>query len=104
MGFSPKQLQEMVQQAQSQAELLKKQLEEMVLEGSSGGGAVSVRMNGHKQLLRVKLDPETVKAGDVEMLEDLVAAAVNDAARKADEAMKSRLGGMIGGLNLPGIV
>jgi len=60
-------------------------------------------MNGQKQILRVTIDPETVKAGDLEMLQDLITAAVNDAGRKVDEAMQSKLGGMLGGMGLGGM-
>ena len=94
-GFN---LQEMMQQAKQQAEILQKKMEQTVIETSSGGGTVTVKMNGRKQVLLIKIDPEAVKAGDVEMLQDLVMAAVNEASRKVDEAMKSNLGGMLGGL------
>jgi hypothetical protein len=94
-GFN---LQEMMQQAKQQAEVLQKKMEQTVVETSSGGGTVTVKMDGRKQVLSMKIDPEVVKAGDVEMLQDLVLAAVNEAGRKVDEAMKSSLGGMLGGL------
>ena len=94
-GFN---LQEMMQQAKQQAEILQKKMEQTVVETSSGGGTVTVKMDGRKQVLSIKIDPEAVKAGDVEMLQDLVIAAVNEAGRKVDEAMKSSLGGMLGGL------
>jgi DNA-binding YbaB/EbfC family protein len=94
-GFN---LQEMMQQARQQAEILQKKMEQTVVEASSGGGTVTIRMNGHKQVLSIRIDPEAVKAGDVEMLQDLVVAAVNEAGRKVDETMKSSLGGMLGGL------
>jgi nucleoid-associated protein EbfC len=94
-GFN---LQEMMQQARQQAELLQKKMEQTVVEASAGGGSVTVKMDGRKQILAVVIDPEAVKAGDVEMLQDLVMAAVNEAGRKVDAAMKSSLGGMLGGL------
>jgi len=94
-GFN---LQEMMQQAKQQAELLQKKMEQTVVEASSGGGTVTVKMDGRKQVLSMKIDAEAVKAGDVEMLQDLVIAAINEAGRKIDEAMKSSLGGMLGGL------
>ena len=94
-GFN---LQEMMQQAKQQAEVLQKKMEQTVVETSSGGGTVNVKMDGRKQVLSIRIDPEAVKAGDVEMLQDLVLAAVNEAGRKVDEAMKSSLGGMLGGL------
>ena len=94
-GFN---LQEMMQQAKQQAEILQKKMEQTIVESSSGGGTVTVKMDGRKQILSIRIDPEAVKAGDVEMLQDLVLAAVNEAGRKVDETMKSSLGGMLGGL------
>jgi DNA-binding YbaB/EbfC family protein len=94
-GFN---LQEMMQQAKQQAEILQKKMEQTVVEASAGGETVTVKMDGRKQILNVRIDPEAVKAGDLEMLQDLVMAAVNEAGRKVDESMKSSLGGMLGGL------
>jgi len=94
-GFN---LQEMMQQAKQQAELLQKKMEQTVVEASAGGGTVTVKMDGRKQILGITIDSEAVKAGDVEMLQDLVMAAVNEAGRQVDAAMKSSLGGMLGGL------
>lgn len=85
-------------QAKQQYEVLQKKMQETVVEATSGGGSVSVKMDGRKQVLGIKIDPEVVKSGDVEMLQDLVTAAVNGAARKVDEAMQSTMGGMLGGL------
>jgi len=99
-GFN---LQDLMSQAKRQYEVLQKKLEETVVEGSSGGGSVVVKMDGRKQVLSVKIDPETVKSGDLEMLEDLVMAALNSASRKVDEAMQSTVGGMLGGLGLQGL-
>ncbi len=99
-GFNPRQLQELMSQAKRQYDDLQKKMQDTVIEASAGGGSVTVKMNGQKQLLRITIDPETVKTGDVEMLQDLVIAAVNEAARKVDEAMQSSVGGMLGGLNL----
>ena len=78
-----------------------------MVEASSGGGAVTVKMNGKKQVLSLKIDPTAVtslggNAADVEMLEDLIVAALNEAGRRADETLQSGLSGMLGGLNLPG--
>ena len=86
--------------AKQQAEAMQKKMEETVVDASSGGGTVSVKMNGRKQVLTLKIDPEAVKGGDVEMLQDLVTAAVNEASRRVDEAMQSSLGGMLGNLGL----
>ena len=102
-GFNPKQLQEMLAQARQQAESLQEKMRETVVEGSAGGGSITVKMNGQKQVLRVTIDPEMVKAGDLEMLQDLITAAMNDAGRKVDEAMQSKLGGMLGGMGLGGM-
>jgi nucleoid-associated protein EbfC len=96
-GFN---LQELMSQAKQQYETLQKKMQETVVDASSGGGTVSVKMDGRKQLLSLKIDPEAVKSGDVEMLQDLVTAAVNEAARKVDQAMQSSLGGMLGGMGL----
>ena len=96
-GFN---LQQLMSQAKQQYETLQKKMQETVVEASSGGGTVNVKMDGRKQLLSLKIDPEAVKSGDVEMLQDLVTAAVNEAARKIDQAMQSTLGGMLGGMGL----
>jgi len=91
-------LQQLVSQAKQQYETLQKKMQETVVEASSGGGTVNVRMDGRKQLLSLKIDPEAVQSGDIEMLQDLVTAAVNEAARKVDQAMQTTVGGMLGGL------
>lgn len=98
-------MQEMMQQAQQMQAQMEKKLAETVVEASTGGGVVTVRMNGRKEVLRLKIDPSAVgSAGsDLELLEDLITAAFNDAGRRADEAMKSSVQGMMGGLNLPGL-
>jgi DNA-binding YbaB/EbfC family protein len=103
-GFNPKQLQELMSNAKRQAEALQKKMQETVVDASVGGGSVSLKMNGQKQVLQLTIDPEVVKSGDVEMLQDLVIAAYNEGARKVDEAMQSSLGGMLGGMNLPGFL
>jgi nucleoid-associated protein EbfC len=97
-GFN---LQELMSQAKKQYETLQKKMQEVVVEGSSGGGTVTVKMDGRKQVLSVKIDPEAVKSGDMEMLQDLITAAVNGAGKKVDETMQSAMGGMLGGI--PGI-
>lgn len=102
-GFNSRQLQEMLEQAQKQAQDLQHKMQQTVVEASSGGGTVTVKMNGQKQVLETRIDPEAVKSGDVEMLQDLVTAAVNEAGRKIDAAMQSTVGGMLGGLGLPGM-
>lgn len=96
-------LQNMLAQARQQAEKLQEKMQQITVDASSGGGAVAVKMNGQKQLLSVTIEPEIVKSGDIEMLQDLVVAAVNEASRKVDDALKSSLGGMFGGMGLPGM-
>ena len=96
-------LQNMLAQAKQQYEALQKKMQETVIEASAGGGAVTVRMDGSKRVLSIKIDPEAVKSGDVEMLQDLVTAAVNAAGQKVDEAMQSTVGGMLGNLGIPGM-
>ena len=99
-GFN---LQDLMSQAKRQYEVLQKKMEETVIEGSSGGGSVTVRMDGRKQVLSIKIDPEAAKAADLEMLQDLITAAINGAGRKVDEAMQSTMGGMLGGMGLSGL-
>ncbi|HWA93436.1 MAG TPA: YbaB/EbfC family nucleoid-associated protein [Terracidiphilus sp.] len=106
--FNPLKMAEMMSQANKMQEEMQQKLEQTIVEGSSGGGAVSATMNGKKQLLKMRIDPAAVASlsgqqADVEMLEDLIVSAVNDAGRKADEAIKSNVQGMLGGLNLPGL-
>ena len=79
--------------------VLQEQIAAIRVEGSAGGGMVSIKMDGHKNVLAVKIDPEV--AGDVEMLQDMVTAAFNEAAKKVDEEAQSKMGGMLGGLGLP---
>jgi DNA-binding YbaB/EbfC family protein len=96
-------LQEMLSQARQQAEKLQEKMQQIVVDASSGGGTVTVKMNGQKQLLSVNIEPEIIKSGDIEMLQDLVIAAVNQGSQKVDDALKSSLGGMFGGVGLPGL-
>jgi DNA-binding YbaB/EbfC family protein len=98
-------MKEMMGQARQMQEQMERKLSETVVEASSGGGVVTVRMNGKKEILRLKIEPTAIgSAGsDLELLEDLVIAAVNEAGRRADEAIKASVAGMMGGLNLPGI-
>ena len=94
---------EMMRQAQQLQERLQKEMATLRAEGSAGGGMVTVVVNGHKHVQKLVIDPEAMTKDNVEMLQDLVAAAVNDAMRKVDEALKSRVGGLMSGLNLPGL-
>ena len=92
-----------MKQAQKMQERLHKQMAEMRLEGAAGGGMVTVTMSGTKQILAVKISPEVFASGDAEMLEDLILAAVNVASQKADEAVQQQVGGLAGGLKIPGL-
>ncbi len=107
--INPLKISEMLSQASHMQEEVQRKLEMTVVEGSSGGGAVTARLNGKKQLLGIKIDPSDVlgligqNQPDVEMLEDLIVAAVNEAGRKAEETIQSSVQGMLGGLKLPGM-
>jgi DNA-binding YbaB/EbfC family protein len=99
-------MQEMLAQAQQMQEQMHRKLTQTVVEASAGGGVVSVKMNGEKQVVSLKIDPSAVaglgaNASDVEMLEDLIIAALNEAGRRVDDLAKSSLSGMLGGLDLP---
>ena len=96
-------IQKMMQQAQQMQERLQKQMGELKIEATAGGGMVTVVVNGHKHLERLTLDPEVVSKDDVEMLQDLIVAAVNDAHRRVDEALASQMQGLMGGMRLPGL-
>lgn len=96
-------IQQMMKQAQQMQERLQKQMNEMKIEATAGGGMVTVVINGAKQVLSIKIDPEAVSKEDVEMLQDLILAALNDAQRKADEAMQQQMSGMMGGMKIPGM-
>lgn len=90
----------MMKQAQQMQDRMQKQMAELKVEASAGGGMVSVVLNGAKQIQSLTIDPEVVTKDEVEMLQDLIIAAVNDAQRKVDEELKNSLGGMIPGLKL----
>lgn len=89
------QMQQMMKQAQQMQERLQKQMGEIRVEGGAGGGMITVVMNGAKQVQSIKIDPEVVSKDDVEMLQDLIVAAINDAQRKADDEMKQKTAGML---------
>ena len=97
-GFN---IQELMSQAKKQYEVLQKKMQETIVEGSAGGGTVTVRMDGRKQVLSVKIDPEAVKTGDVEMLEDLVLSGVKQAIQQGQELAKTEMGRLTAGLGLP---
>jgi DNA-binding YbaB/EbfC family protein len=96
-------IQNMMKQAQEMQERLQQEMTQISVEATAGGGMVTVTVNGHKHLQKIVLDPEVVSKEDIAMLQDLIVAAVNDAHRKVDEAMKQKMGGMLGGMGLPGL-
>src|SRR3990170_3991626 len=96
-------IQQMMRQAQQMQERLQKQMAEMTVEATAGGGMVTIVMNGAKQIQRLTIDPEVVLREDVEMLQDLIVAAINDAQRKVDEALAREVGGLMGGMKMPGL-
>ena len=96
-------IQAMMQQAKQLQDQLQKQMADLRIEATAGGGMVTVTMSGTKQLLALKIDPEVVSKDDVEMLQDLIVAAVNDAARKVDEQLGQSMSGLMGGLKIPGL-
>ena len=105
---NPLKISEMLSKANQMQEEVQRKLADTVVEASAGGGAVSATMNGKKELLKLRIDPAAVMSlsgnnADVEMLEDLIVAAVNEAGRKADEAIKSSVQGLLGGLQIPGL-
>jgi nucleoid-associated protein EbfC len=100
-GGDPRKLMKQLQQAQ---ERIQAEIAALVVEAAAGGGMVKVEMDGQKQVRSLKIDPEVVSKDDVEMLQDLVVAAVNEAARKVDEEVQQKIGGLTGGLKIPGLI
>jgi nucleoid-associated protein EbfC len=93
----------MLQQVQQMQEQMQRRMADLRVEGSAGGGMVKATMDGHKNLLGVVIEKDAVDPNDVEMLQDLVVAAVNEASRKVDEEMQSQIGSMTGGMKIPGL-
>jgi nucleoid-associated protein EbfC len=91
-GFN---MEAMMKQAQVMQQKMQKEMDELRIEASAGGGVVTVEMKGNHELVALKIDPDAVKEGDVEMLQDMIVAAVNEGNRKVGEAMKGKLGGML---------
>jgi nucleoid-associated protein EbfC len=91
-------IRQMMKQAQKMQEQLQKQMQELRVEATAGGGMVTVTVNGTKQLMSLRIDPEVVSKDDVEMLQDLILAAINDAHRKVDEHLQKSMGGMMPGM------
>ena len=96
-------LQKMLKQAKEMQDQLQKELAQLRLEGTSGGGMVSVNLDGQKNLVAVRLDPEVISRDDIDMLQDLIVAAFNDAAAKVDEHLSQKLSALGGGLKIPGL-
>ena len=96
-------IQQMMKQAQEMQDRLQRELAETEVQATAGGGMVTVSMNGQKQILRMTIYPDVVSKDDVEMLQDLIVAAVNDAQRKVDETVAGKMGGMMGGMKIPGL-
>ena len=96
-------IQNMMKQAQEMQARLQKQMGEMRVEATAGGGMVTVTVNGTKQLQSITIDPEVISKDDLEMLQDLIVAAVNDAGRKVDEQLGQSMSGLMGGLKIPGL-
>ena len=96
-------IQKMMKQAQEMQDRLQRELAKTEVEATAGGGMVTVVMTGVKQLRSVTIDPEVVSKDDVEMLQDLIVAAINDAQRKVDDEVSGKMGGMMGGLKIPGL-
>jgi len=95
-------IKQLMKQAQQMQDQMQRQMSSIHVEGTAGGGMVKAEMSGNKELLSITIDKEAVDPNDVEMLQDLVKAAVNEAARKVDEEMNSSLGAMTGGMKIPG--
>lgn len=96
-------LQKMLEKAQKMQEKLAQEMEEMEVEGTSGGGMVTIRMNGHKRVLSIAINKEVINPEDPEMLQDLILSAFNEANRRTDEEVKSKVGGLAGGFPIPGL-
>ncbi|HET8775727.1 MAG TPA: YbaB/EbfC family nucleoid-associated protein [Thermoanaerobaculia bacterium] len=95
-------IKQLMKQAQQMQDQMQRQMASIHVEGTAGGGMVKAEMNGNKELLAITIDKEAVDPEDVDMLQDLVKAAVNEAARKVDEEMQSSMGAMTGGMKIPG--
>ena len=95
--------QKLLKQLQQQQEKMQEEIAALVVEATSGGGMVRVEMDGQKNLKSLKLEPDVVSKDDLEMLQDLVVAAVNEASRKVDDAVKEKIAGLTGGLKIPGL-
>lgn len=103
MGMNMQKMMKQVQKMQAELARVQEELGTKTVEGSAGGGAVTVIANGHQEIQQIKIDPDVIDPDDVEMLEDLILAAVNDALRKARELSAEEMQRVTGGLNIPGM-
>lgn len=103
--MNPRQLQQMAQQMQRQMQQIQEELGNTAIEGSAGGGAINVTMNGHREILAITISPDVIDPDDVEMLQDLILVAINDASKKAQDLAEERMGPLMGGLKggMPGL-
>jgi DNA-binding YbaB/EbfC family protein len=99
-----KKMKKMLEDAQRMQDQLQRELAEMRISATAGGGVVTATVNGQKELLELVINPDAVDPADVDMLQDLVVAAVNEASRRVDEEVQQKLGGMMGGMGLPGMM
>lgn len=95
-------IQQMMKQAQKMQEEMAKEMDALRVDATAGGGMVKVEMTGNKEVISVKIEPEA--ASDVEMLQDLIVAAINECGRKVDETLQNKLGGALGGMKIPGLM
>jgi len=101
--MNPRQMQQMVQKAQRQMEKMQEELANSVVEGSAGGGAVTITMSGQRDVKSITISPDVIDPEDVEMLQDLLMAAINDASTRVQELQQEKMGPLMGGMNMPGL-
>lgn len=101
--MNPRQMQQMAKKMQQQMEKIQNELGETTVEGSAGGGAVTVTMNGHREVTALVISPEVIDPDDIEMLQDLLLAAINDASSRAQQLAEEKLGPLTSGLQVPGL-
>ena len=103
MSGNMNQLLKQAQKMQSDMQKMQEELEAKEIEASVGGGAITVKVNGKKELIDIQIKPEVVDPDDIEMLQDLVISAVNEALRSVDDMQSSQMGKLTGGMNIPGL-
>ena len=103
MGGNMQQLARQAQKLQQQMAKMQEEIEAREFEASAGGGMATAKVNGKKELLSIEIKPEAVDPDDIEMLQDLIVAAVNEALKQAGDAMEQGMGKMTGGMNIPGL-